>query len=136
MKLEQVRWSDNLCTVGWSSIWAFGWDYESIEEALSYCPHGRFTVTTYVDIDARRAWTDSQQKEREKFGAPVYLLYKGAYFNFPLDFGALQLMQAVGLIDECMVMAAGGGRFPFPEHGWKRGGRPDVRLRISESDDR
>ena len=122
--LERVKWSDNLCTVGWSCIWARGWDRESVEAALRFCPRGYFTVTTYVDGDERRAWTESQREEKDRYRHPVYVIHKGSYFSFPLDRGALQLMQALGLVDECMVMAAGGGRFPFPDDGWKTGGLP------------
>lgn len=122
--LARVRWSDNLCTVGWSCIHAHQWDMDSIEKAMRFCPRGHFTQTTYVDGDERRAWTDSQRDERDRYGAPVYVLFKGAYFSFPLDRGALQLMQAVGLIDECMVMAASGGRHKFPDDAFNKGGLP------------
>lgn len=122
--LTRVKWSDNLCTEGWSCIWARGWDRVSIDAAMRYCPRGYWTITSYVDGDERRAWTDEQREEKDRLGAPVYVIHKGSYFGFPLDRGALQLMQAVGLIDECMVMAASGGRFPFPDDAFNRGGLP------------
>lgn len=122
--LLNVRWSDNTCTVGWSCIHAHHWDRYSIDAALRFCPRGHFTSTSYVGGDERRLWTPEQKKEWMELGAPVYVYWRGAYFNFPLDRGALQLMQAVGLINECMVMAASGGRFPFPDDGFARGGLP------------
>lgn len=122
--LKRVKWSDNLCTVGWSCIWAWGWDRCSIDAALRFCPRGYFTTTTYVDGDERRGWSETVREEKDRYGMPVYVIHKGSYFSFPLDRGALQLMQALGLVDECMVMAAGGGRHKFPDDGWKTGGVP------------
>lgn len=113
--LKQLKWSDNLCTVGWSNIHAYGWTREAIDAALFFCPRGHFTVTSYVDGDERRAWADFQRQEKEDFGAPVYVIEKGAYFDFPMDNGALHLMQALGLVDELMVMIADGARHRWPE---------------------
>lgn len=122
--LAGVRWSDNICTVGWSSVWARNWDRDSLEKAMRYCPKGHFTQTTYTSSDERKGWNDAHKEECKRYCAPAYVLYKGAYFSFPLDRGALQLMQALGLVDECMVMAASGGRFPFPDEGFRTGGLP------------
>lgn len=124
--LQNVKWSDNICTVGWSCIHAHGWDQVPVEAAKLLCPKGFFTPTSYVDGDERRSYQEHHIAQTDKYGAPFYVLYRGAYFNFPLDRGALQLMQAVGLIDECMVMAADGGRFPFPKDKFEAGGLEDV----------
>lgn len=120
--LVDIKWSDNLCSVGWSCIHARGWSRKSLERVLDYCPRGHFTPTFYIGGDTRRQFTDIDREEVKDYGAPVRMMHQGAYFNFPLDLGALQLMRAIGLVDECMVMAAGGGRFPFPDDGWKTGG--------------
>lgn len=109
-RLRDVRHSDNICTVRWTNIHARGWDIDTCALALYFCPRGRFTPTTYVDGDERRRWTEGEKREKERFGAPVYVLAKGAYFDFPVDVledtGALHLMQRCGLINELMLTVA------------------------------
>ena len=74
----KVKWSDNFCMVGWTSIHAYYWDYDSVEVAKRFCPRGYFTPTTFVDGDERRGWDKDHIAEKGEYGAPVYVLYKGA----------------------------------------------------------
>lgn len=102
--LRGLRHSDNTCSVGWTNVWARGWDYDAIHAARFFCPRGSFTGTTY------------RRPEFQLNGDidPEYL-GRGAYFDFPMDNGALHLLQALGLIDELMVLRADGGRHRWPK---------------------
>lgn len=113
-RLSNVKHSDNLCSVGWTCIHAHGWDLDTLRVALSLCPLGTFTVTTYVNSDMRRAYDSLDKVEAEEFGAPIKILTKGAYFNMPMDKGCLHLLQRCDLVDELMVLVADGGRHRWP----------------------
>ena len=82
-----------------------------------------------MDGDERRSWTDEESRQAKQFGAPVKHMHRGAYFSFPLDRGAVQLMVALGLVDEAMVMYSNGGRHKFPEDGFERGGLKSCEIR-------
>ena len=86
---------------------------EAIDRCLFFCPDRHFTVTSFIGGDERRAWADFQRQEAKDFGAPQYVIEKGAYFDFPMDYGGACLLQALGLVDELMVLMADGGR-----HKW------------------
>ena len=106
--LTHLRFSDNICTVNWTSIHAHGWDYRSIDAATSLCPLGNFTPTTYVDSDMRRMWTDEQRTNAQRYGVPIHILYRGAYFNFPVNTGGGKLLIALGMTAELLRLMAGG----------------------------
>ena len=108
--LRNLKFSDNTCTVGWTCIHASGWGYPSIDAAMRLCPLGNFTSTTYVDSDMRRIWTDEQRDNADLYGVPIHLLYKGAYFNFPVDEGGGKLLIALGMTAELLRLMAGGHR--------------------------
>lgn len=114
-RLTRVQHTDNLCTVGWTNIWAHGWDEDTVTLALWHCPHGKFSATTYVSSDQRRVFDPRESKQAKRYGVPVFVLRRGAYFDFPMDAGALQLMQRLDLINELMVLRADGGRHRWPE---------------------
>ena len=104
--LSNLRFSDNICTVGWTCIHASGWEYPSIDAATSLCPLGNFTPTTYVDSDMRRMWTDEQRTNAQRYGVPIHILYRGAYFNFPLTIGGQKLLIALGMTAELLRLMA------------------------------
>lgn len=87
---------------------------DSCAVALSLCPRGHFTATSYVNSDMRRAYTDDDKREQERFGHPIKILAKGAYFNMPMDKGCLHLLQRCDLVNELMVLVADGGRHKWP----------------------
>lgn len=115
--LQGIRWSDNLCTVGATNIHATGWTHDAVKFIKTLAPSGRFTQTSFTGGDERRAMhkNDIHQVEAKKYGAPVYVLARGAYFDFSLGDEAMRVMVALGLTNELMRLMAGGGRHKWPQ---------------------
>ena len=114
--LSNLRFSDNICTVGWTCIHASGWDGPSIAMAKHLRPEGNFISTSYVDSDMRRMWTDEQRTNAQRYGAPIHILYRGAYFNFPVNTGGGKLLIALGMTAELLRLMA-----IKPLNGWQAG---------------
>lgn len=112
--LRNIKHHDNSCSVGWTTIHAHGWTADAVRFVMTLAPSGSFTVTSYTDGDERRAWNDIHQVEKKKYGAPIYVLKKGAYFNFKMGDEAMRVMVALGLTEELMRLMAGGGRHKWP----------------------
>ncbi len=115
--LQMVKHSDNLGSIGWTSVWARGWTRESVEFVMDLCPRGNFTVTTYIDTDARNKWTYEQQQQALRYGNPFHVMFNGAYFSVPMDMGCVHLFQALDWLDELMLGLADQWRHKWPKQG-------------------
>ena len=114
--LTRLRFTNNLTTAdslflhaanrAKASIHAHSWDCDAIETALRLCPSGRFSPTTYVDGDERRAYTDAAREQAIQYGFPIHILYKGAYFDFRIDTGGGKLLVALGMTTELLRLMA------------------------------
>lgn len=104
--LTNLRFSNNTCIVGWTSIHAHDWQWRAVRRALEMCPRGDFTETTYVSGDERRMWSDTEQRQAKLYGAPIHILYRGAYFSFPIDEGGGKLLISLGMTAELLRLLA------------------------------
>lgn len=76
LSLKSLRWSDNTCTVGHTTIWAL-MTAEDMEWLLQMQPRGRFTNTFfYAGPRGNNDWINY---------ARVQNGLHGFYFNFPED---------------------------------------------------
>ena len=108
--LSDLRFSDNTGTVGWTSIHAKRWGYASVWAATRLCPEGNFTATSYISGDERHGWTIAQRANAQRYGVPIYMLYNGAYFSFPVDENGGKLLIALGMTTELLRLMAAKGK--------------------------
>lgn len=89
--MKHLKHSNNLCTVGWTCIYAM-LTPDEMRELLVICPQGTFSPTWYQwgkDIltpDQFEAWIEKENAKRKKRGHYSSLMESmGFYFNFPRD---------------------------------------------------
>lgn len=87
--IQELQWSDNVCTVGWTCIHAY-MVAADMRWLLERCPDGTFTPTFYRL--AEEGGPVLTPEEAEKLEGP-----RGFYFNFPLDMRGEALLAELGL---------------------------------------
>ena len=92
--MKQLRWSDNTCSVGWTSIWAMmtAHDMDWLREMH---PKGYFTNTFYYSIARVEDWPEVIRKlEKDITGDPHFPFY----FTFPEDAAGCALLAALRMM--------------------------------------
>lgn len=98
---SRVKWSDNLCTVGWTCI--HGWfSPDELRRLASECPDGDFTPTFYVPHDAGGPVTTPEALDRylsrRKVSPGIRQRSAPFYFNFPRDAAGEKLLASLGFL--------------------------------------
>ena len=99
--MKSLRWSDNICTVGWTCIHAW-MNYEDMEWLHSMHPEGTFTPTFFPPSVFNRhtkrntaSWLEAMKDFK---GSRLYAqTILGFYFNFPEDERGKALLVALKL---------------------------------------
>ncbi len=84
--MRRIRWSDNICTVGWTCIHAF-MNAEDMHHLLAFCPEGTFSITSLSPWGVWKPATP--QRHTEHFGEKTM----SYYFRFPEDDRGTQLIR-------------------------------------------
>ncbi len=91
----KIDHSDNICTVGWTCIWA-SMTPEDMQYLLDDCPRGRFIPTFYDPDRQGYRWTPELLRESLKEIQSKWIKSRGFYFDFPIDDQGVELLKSLG----------------------------------------
>lgn len=89
--MKDLKWSDNVCTVGWTCVHA-GFTPAQMNDLKTLCPKGDFTVTFLSDFPIRSAKDAEKHLKTHPYSNGV--IY--TYFTFPLDKNGVSLLKLFG----------------------------------------
>ena len=95
--MRDLKWSNNLCHVGWTTIHAYEVTPDDMRALLALHPEGRFVPTFYRAVEDGGDVTTPEQAEG------LVHLWNGKrwhgsyYFNFPFDEVGKSLLVSFGL---------------------------------------
>ncbi|TXT66009.1 MAG: hypothetical protein BAJALOKI3v1_50006 [Promethearchaeota archaeon] len=98
--MRHLSFSDNCCTVGWTSIHA-SMSYEDMKDLLSKCPKGRFSNTFFCRTSIYTIEQYAEYlNERCCHGTHNDVPELPFYFTFPLDDDGIRLLRNFGYTPE------------------------------------
>lgn len=96
--MDNITWSDNTCTVGWTCI-TVNMSHHEFSWLLAYCPKGTFSACFYfwgIEEDVNTELGFIKYLERDLLDIDTLGTF---YFHFPFDKAGLTLLKALCLVD-------------------------------------